>query len=414
MGNSYSYQVAIHPGGLVLIDGNEIAVPEGAATGPFAPLGWVLDQVRTQFESIKGQNPSASLMLHVHDHRPGGVKRRAHLEDPQWVSLQALVGEDAYRAEAERFAGQQTARSEGPSWATVPTADPAGAMDGEPVRTPSEHAGDDDADEGAASLPSSAAPLTDSVPPAEEAHDAHDGVVTAIPDPDAEAPAADIDEELEPATEDELLQLPADEPADRQEDAETKQHARAPRRAAHTDAIPVVETAPGAAVAAERASHVAQELSRSNAGAAPVGGSTRAELGGWTPMDPAQSKRPEVGAARNTGKSKMKGLIAEEHRQKVILWASIIAVALVTIIGFRVFNAGEHYEAVCVDQRTMTRAATGVACEEGSDTNFRWWYTTADTIPAVGDTVNSDTDEVGTFQAPKNPRSTVTKHVEAE
>lgn len=131
---------------------------------------------------------------------------------------------------------------------------------------------------------------------------------------------------------------------------------------------------------------------------------------GWKKLDRNKSNRPQVGSAENEGRSRSLGLLELGKKQKTRNIIAIVVVVIVVIVGFRVFNGGTDYDAVCVDQRTMTRAVTGVACEAETDTNHRWWYMgDVKNLPGVGDTIDT---QAGTFDEPKGAKDTISYHVE--
>lgn len=133
---------------------------------------------------------------------------------------------------------------------------------------------------------------------------------------------------------------------------------------------------------------------------------------GWRKLPKEKSTRPQVGSAENEGRSKKLGLLAEAQKQKTLRIVGIVVVVIAVIVGFRLLNGGTEYEAFCVDQRTMTRTVTGVACENESDTNHRWWFTAeAEDLPSPGDSI--DTQD-GTFDEPSNDKDTINWHVENE
>lgn len=131
---------------------------------------------------------------------------------------------------------------------------------------------------------------------------------------------------------------------------------------------------------------------------------------GWKKLDRSKSNRPQVGSAENEGRSRSLGLLELGKKQKTRNIIVIVVVVIAVIVGFRVFNGGTDYDAVCVDQRTMTRAVTGVACEAETDTNHRWWYTAdVENLPGAGDTIDT---QAGTFDEPKGAKDTINYHVE--
>lgn len=133
---------------------------------------------------------------------------------------------------------------------------------------------------------------------------------------------------------------------------------------------------------------------------------------GWKKLDRDKSTRPQVGSAENKGRSRRQGLLDEAKKQKSVRIIGLVVLIAVVIIGFRVFNGGTEYEALCVDQRTMTRAVTGVACENETDTNHRWWYTDSkEDLPAPGDSIDAPR---GTFDKPTGGKDTVNRHIENE
>lgn len=131
---------------------------------------------------------------------------------------------------------------------------------------------------------------------------------------------------------------------------------------------------------------------------------------GWRKIEPDKITRPQVGSAKSDGRSIRTGIIASARQQKWVQSVGIGVVILLVIVGFRMFNGGEAYEAYCVDQRTQTRAVAGVACQDSEDTNHRWWYTSdKENAPDVGDSINSSE---GTFDEPKGDKVTINRHVE--
>lgn len=133
---------------------------------------------------------------------------------------------------------------------------------------------------------------------------------------------------------------------------------------------------------------------------------------GWEKLSREKVTRPQIGSAENEGRSKRAGLLVEARKQKWVQSVGIALVILLVIVGFRVFNGGTTYEAFCVDQRTMTRTVTGVACEDSEDTNHRWWYTSNEkSFPGVGDSIDT---EAGTFDEPSGDKDVIEKHVEKD
>lgn len=134
---------------------------------------------------------------------------------------------------------------------------------------------------------------------------------------------------------------------------------------------------------------------------------------GWRKLDKEKTTRPQIGSAENQGRSKRAGLLAEAKKQKVLLIVGAIVAVVLLIAGVRALNGGSEHEALCVDQRTMTRAVSGVACENEEETNHRWWYVPSDAerIPAPGDSIDPHN---GTFDEPTGSRDTITRHVESE
>lgn len=360
MGKSYSYTIAVQRDGRLLINDQDTPLPAGVAMADVDPLGWALDQVRETYRAYRRDDPSSSLNLTVRDHRPGGMVRRARFTDPdQGINLTSFRGRST--------APQETARTQDPvgegaerSWTVVETGRTSAATKSEEPSEPSE------------------TPSSEWV---------QDDVMPAQPDR-AERGMSAEKAEAGPAS------------AASSESGREQQHSSPEEPLGPSEAPEAVRRAPEAVPAPNR----------------PEGPSTPSEAAdgpnGWVKIPTGRNTRPQVGAAENTGKTKRSALMEAARKQRAVQVAVVVVVIILVVVGFRVFNSGTKYDAICVDQRTMTRTVTGVACEDVNDTNHRWWYTdNPDAVPAVGDTVKTDQ---GTFDEPSDTKNTITKHVEKD
>lgn len=125
---------------------------------------------------------------------------------------------------------------------------------------------------------------------------------------------------------------------------------------------------------------------------------------GWVEVPREEAERPSTEPGRRTAQSREKIVQGAKNKaneyRKPLWWAAGILAVLLIIAGLRVFGMGGTYQAVCVDQRTMTRVSSASICNDSNDTNHRWWYTKkkADDLPDPGDSVNMSD---GNFQQPR-------------
>lgn len=356
MGKSYSYTVVVEPDHRLFI--NEQVVPTPPEATHDDVLGWALEQIRGMYASYYASDESSELTLKVEDRRPGGVKRRAKFKHPEGgISLASLRGDGPQglpQADATPTAEPQAAAQVVAVPPPPPPVRPAAPRMDPPQApaTPAEPA----RTEPPPPSPSPAAPQMPPVPWGPQPTTA----VANTPASSGNLPATEVTTAGQPPM-------------------------RGPAPASPTPPAP-------------SASHVLtrdEELARER---------------GWQRLAQDKVTRPQIGSAENEGRSKGVGLMKEARKQKWVQSLLIALVILVVIVGFRVFNSGASYEAYCVDQRTMTRVVTGVACEDKQDTNHRWWYTSdEENAPDVGESIDA---EAGTFDAPSGDKNTVNKHIE--
>lgn len=391
MGKRYSYSVVVEQSGRLVIgsgdDAREVPPPREAFDEPYGPLGWALDQVRETFRQIVSAAPGSELTLSVRDLRPGGVDRRARFTDPDGgIDLPSLLGRPipSTPRRPERpngtSAAQPTASPRAPHVAPLgPSLAPTGVAPESPAAVhpsgPAVHASPPGGGDRGLAAPAS----TQSAARADREHGDSNGsgLQTLAP-----APAMPTQVSQAPH----VAQPPQPAPP---------QRSVARVREPATDQLEIK---------AERTSvqHLEHHLELQGA---------QAPRPGWVKIAPEVNSRPHIGGPEEKNASPKERVLNEKRRQQLYIGAVVFVVAVLVIVGFRVFNSGTSYEAYCVDQRTMTRAASGVACEDAAETNFRWWYVNSkDPQPGVGDTVSGGE---GSFRAPTGQKDTVSKHVEA-
>lgn len=132
----------------------------------------------------------------------------------------------------------------------------------------------------------------------------------------------------------------------------------------------------------------------------------------WIQLAPDENSRPQVNPT--DADREARGVTAEKTRvrKRRILQAGAAVVAAVVIgLGLRVWGQGAEYDAVCVDQRTMSRVVSGAACT-GDDTNHHWWYVeSSESLPEVGESVDRTK---GSFEEPAGENNTIIRHVQQE
>lgn len=348
MGKSYSYSIVVEQNDRLLINDQDIAVPSEVTATGDDPLGWALEQVRQMYATYYTHDEDSQLSLSVDDHRQG-IKRKAVFSHPDGgIDLATFLGES---------------------------------------RSPDSTSADEEDREG----------------PAEDSPEQSRPDVEELP-PSSAGSAAPNEGSGEARNDDRGVQSGKDAAVE----VEAIPHESSE---AYGDFAAEEEMA----VAAESKNGVSHEPSTAAAADRHEGSAYEKKMRterGWKKLDAGKSNRPQVGSAENEGESKRKGLLAEDRRQKTFMVVGAVILIALVVVGFRVFGGGTAYEAVCVDQRTMTRAVTGVACEDAGDTNHRWWYTDqVDDVPAVGDTINR---ESGTFEEPTGGGDTITRHMEGE
>lgn len=358
MGKSYSYSIVVEQAGTLFMNNVEVPLPEEVVANGENPLGWALEQVRTVYASKFAEDENSELNLSVRDRRPGGLVRRAKFVHPDsGIDLETFL---------RRREPQRGERAESPVGEETAGDQPVQQLVVNDAQTMVEKGQDGDR--------------------ASESKEAHiEGFVGDFrSDNSGERQGSDP-------------QHPNNVPT-----ASTEEDVRG---TSGSVSDPEGRQARGVEVAAplEKTSSVHTESSYED--------KVRQERG-WKKLPREKSNRPQVGSAENEGRSRKLGLLSEAKKQRTRNIIGIIVIVVVVIVGFRIFNGGTEYEALCVDQRTMTRTVTGVACESGTDTNHRWWFT-ADTenVPGPGDTI--DTQE-GTFDEPSASKDTINYHVESE
>src|SRR5699024_10485065 len=167
----------------------------------------------------------------------------------------------------------------------------------------------------------------------------------------------------------------------------------------------VQEELPAAAVSAqdEPAEEAAPVVSAHQGGVTPPRGRD------WWRLAPEESSRPQLNPTE--AEREARGVTEQKARARKRLVTRVVVALVVAVLlglGLRFWAQGVEYEAVCVDQRTMTRVVSGAACA-GDDTNHRWWYVeSTDPLPEVGESVDRTT---GTFDEPSGSNNTITRHV---
>lgn len=343
MGKSYSYSIVVEQAGNLLMNDQEVPLPEEVTTGGNDPLGWALDQVRAIYAQKFADDSTSELNLSVRDRRPGGLVRRARFTNPDaGIDLNSFLQPRDGRGTTVRTgaeAGEADSKKAAPREEKLPEGDEAEASQGGGKR--------------------------------QGKLDEH---TTATSSP-ARSHEERTRERQEPVR--------APEPAREPTPVIERSNAVAPSKAP-TDRDPGESDSYEERLQKER---------------------------GWKKLDRNKSTRPQVGSAENEGRSRSQGLLELGKKQKTRNIVAIVVIAVLVIVGFRMFNGGTAYDAVCVDQRTMTRAVTGVACESDMDTNHRWWYVPdSNGVPGVGDTI--DQKGGGTFDEPKGSKDTIDYHVE--
>lgn len=356
MGKNYSYTVVVEAGSRLLINQQVVPTPDEVNSGAEDVLGWALNQVREQYAALHAEDPANELTLMVTDHRPGGLKRRARFTHPdEGITLGSFQGSgsgDSAKGEEPQLQPATQPEPETPRPPPPPRATPTPAAPPAPAPDPEEPPAQEPVAEHTEPQPEATAEGDQQTPPASGA-----APTTTSPQPRGTTQAPAQPEPSKPAPEE-----------------------RAPSRDLDTSSVPR--------------------------------GEQGARSPGWRKIDPDKITRPKAGSDESNGRSKRTGIIASAKKQKWVQSVGIGVLVLLVIVGFRVFNSGDTYEAYCVDQRTQTRSVTGVACQDSSDTNHRWWYTSdKENAPDVGDSINSGD---GTFDEPSGDKVTINRHVEED
>lgn len=394
MGKSYSYSIVVESSDKLLINDQDIAPPTGvAANGD--PLGWALDQVRQAYRDYYEDDNSCELTLSVRDHRPGGLVRRARFRHPDGgIDLETFLGGQhagtAASADEPEEHLPETSSEEAPeephNGVAAVTKDEAQLSVGGPEEVSA-------ADDGAERESHEVGPTE--APEASEGSEEPAGGPATQEEPDEE-PDDDVDadgaqEHMLEAISDSTEVVVRDQPEPPQKKRKQPKQKK-PKKAKRAE------------IAKER-QRTADETAKSS-----YEQRIQSERG-WKKIDRKESTRPQVGSAENEGKSKRAGLLAEARKQRVVGVVVVILAVIAVIVGFRVFGGGTDYEAICVDQRTMTRAVTGLACEDNLDTNHRWWFSAdVEELPTTGERVPSDG---GTFDEPSGDDDTINWNVES-
>lgn len=355
---SISYSIEVEQGGQLLINQKAVPPPAEVTAGEEDILAWALSQVRLTYANYYGDDSTIELTLKVHDRRPGGLLRRSKFVNPgDGIDLESLISDRA----AEESPPAEEGLTSPPEQQTPPPP-PRPAPSAQPQET------------SPASPPSQEGPTPDNQAAKEE--EVSNEPPDESPLPEQHPPAA---ERMEPA--------PDSAPV-----MEEPQPAPAPAPVSQQQVQP--QQTPSAPAPEDSLSHE-ERMARQR---------------GWKRLDPDKVTRPKIGAAESKGRPSAAGIMKEARKQKWVQAVGIAAVIILVIVGFRVFNGGTTYEAFCVDQRTMTRAVTGVACQDSEDTNHRWWYTAdKDGTPEVGETIN---EEAGSFDEPSGDKDEINKNVE--
>lgn len=373
MGKSYSYSIVVEQAGTLFMNNVEVPLPEEVIANGENPLGWALEQVRTVYASKFAEDESSELNLSVRDRRPGGLVRRARFRHPD-----SGIDLDTFLKRREPLRSEQ---SESPAF--EPSHEPQPELFG----TGQEANSSKGSPEGQSAT---SAQLTQQM--AEKSHnedrgrkgigESHSGGAFGDYGSDSDSDDPQGPDKVHTATADEWAEDVSDDIAAR----EVEQ-----ARGVEVDA-PLKETSP-ALVETSYEDKVRQER-------------------GWKKLPRDKSNRPQVGSAENEGRSRKLGLLSEAKKQRTRNIIAIIVIVVIVIVGFRIFNGGTDYEALCVDQRTMTRTVTGVACESGTDTNHRWWFTAGtENVPGPGDSIDT---QKGTFDEPSGAKDTINYHVESD
>lgn len=399
---SYTYSVVIEQSGRLIVNDRPVEVPPEGLQGESAPLGWALDTVREGYRGIYAQHPESELTLSVRDHRPGGLERRARFVHPDqgidlgsFLQRRPVLPVPHQQPSAEATAPTAAVEPErAPQGSSLPAADAPEVEDGSAVAGP-----EDGGQEGG--TPEHAP--TGSAAAAVPAGDAVDTAPTASSPPPRQESPAQAPSTMAGSARPMQARGPAvppmpsgsPEPSARRYDEESR---------------PVWRAVDGQV----RPSEVEQPSAPTvHHDAEPDGGDATSfvHAGAWVKTPPEAITRPQIRSAENKGRSKKSGLAHEKRRQRRLAWIGGVVALIVLVVALRMFMGGETYEAICVDQRTMTRASSGVACEDDSETNYRWWYVSSDfTLPEPGSTVQEDE---GTFRSPGG-NGVVNKHVEAD
>lgn len=400
MSKSYSYSIVVERGDKLLINDEHIAPPQDVTAAGEDCLGWALDQVREMYRDIHAGDSESVLTLSVRDHRPGGLVRKATFRDPDsGIDLQTFLGgQHAAKQTTNGTVNSSTAPTETPPEGGGEEDDVSGASD-EAEESPSARSATQEPEQQTAAGASSDAEPNPDVEDEQDFEDVSEPEVESKASPDVSEP--EPEPEPEPESEPEKgTELEAVSKAPEIVESAMEKPKKPSKRRKKKDAKDK------RALARSKGSTASQESEES---ALTYEERVQKERG-WRKIDKSASTRPQVGSAENSGQSKRTGLLAEARKQRTLGVIGAILLVVAVIVGFRVFDGGTSYEAVCVDQRTMTRAATGVACEDNLDTNHRWWFAPeTEALPGPGEAVSSDS---GSFDEPSGDSDTINWNVE--
>lgn len=392
--SNYSYALVIEANGQLLINDSVVPVP-----GDGEVLRWALGEVNELYRQYYATAPG-SMTISVKDRRPGGMDRRITVASPEHeVTIEGLLARRSHPGPAAAIPPSQP-RDPGDDDTVVradvtmrrpsqlPFAEPQGPSS--PARPTVPAAGPAPGPHGPAMPPVSGPPQQPVAQGPERAT-----FVAAAPGPEPSQqslPTPPRGDETGPGSETAAAPAPAavdvldpgapeHEPAE--QEAPPKKRWGLWRR--NTKKLPPTVTTPPPSPAQQRQARM----------------EARAQQAGWVKADDEDS-RPRISEVSD---EEVKGIATKRTTMYLVIGLVVLAVLVAAI---QMLTSTNTYEAICVDQRTLTRAENAVGCEDEMDTNHRWFYIPAsdDPLPGPGDSI--DTDD-GSFDTPSEG-STVNRH----